>query len=137
MRADWLTLLHGKLVVAGILLGTMVPAIFTFVVIKLSGNSPGLPTLTITLLTVFGGSLVSAWQSETRNGRLLNSLLVAFSCAIISLIASVLANPLSGGNFGGILFLLVSYGLMGFFGGEAAAVLAKTLATHSRKGHIQ
>lgn len=77
--------------------------------------------LLFTELTVFAGCLWGVRNSVGRNGRVVNSLLIAFACALISLTASLSADAQYGANLVGIGLLLVSYGLMGVLGGLTSA----------------
>jgi len=116
MQSDWLDSIDWRLVLAGIGIGVLAPAILTFLLIQLGIRGIGGHTLLLTEACILVGSLVAALRADERHGRLLNGLFVAFICAIISLVATVLVNPQSGTNWGGFLFLLISYGLMGILG---------------------
>ena len=122
MRSDWLDLMDWKYVLIGIAIGVLVPAILTFLLIFLTEPS-WLLMLILTELAVLAGSLVAATRGEDRRARLYNGLAVAIICAIFSLATSVTMNPETGANFLGVVFLIISYGVMGVLGGLAGEVV--------------
>jgi hypothetical protein len=127
MQSDWLDLVDWKLVVVGIAIGVFAPAVLTLLLVTLGMNGIGGHTLLLTEVAILTGSLVAALRADGRRGRLVNGLLVAFICAIVSLVAAVLVNPQSGTNATGLLFLLASYGVMGVLGALLSTPVANRL----------
>ena len=122
MRSDWLDLMDWKFVLIGIAIGVFVPAVLTFFLLFF-GEPNWLLMLILTELAVLGGSLVAAMRGEDRRARLYNGLAVAIVCAILSLATSVTINPEAGANLLGVIFLIVSYGVMGVVGSLAGEVI--------------
>jgi putative membrane protein (TIGR04086 family) len=117
---DW------KMILAGIAVGVIAPAILTFILLLLQLQPNWVLMLILTELAVLAGSLVAAMRSDDRKTRLLNGLAVATICAFFSLATSVSINPETGANLLGILFLLISYGLMGVLGGLARELVVRS-----------
>jgi len=126
MRPDWLDLMDWKMILAGIAVGVIAPAILTFILLLLQLQPNWVLMLILTELAVLAGSLVAAMRSDDRKTRLLNGLAVATICAFFSLATSVSINPETGANLLGILFLLISYGLMGVLGGLARELVVRS-----------
>lgn len=126
MRSDWLDLMDWKYILIGIAIGVLVPAILTFILLLLNLQSNWLLMLILTELAVLAGSLVAAMRGEDRRARLYNGLAVAIICAIVSLATSVTVNPETGANLLGVVFLLISYGVMGVLGSLACEIVRRS-----------
>ena len=119
---DWLDSLINNWVglLLGVAVGVGVPALLAVMMI-LAGLPVDTPLMLIlTELSVGAAGFVAAWWS--REDALANTVIhgvsTALICAFLSLVAAVLANPMGTSPLG-VLFLFVSYALMGGRGGVA------------------
>lgn len=120
MQADWLDLINWKRVLIGVLIGVLTPVFFALILQAVRLGQAWALLLIFTELSVLIGSGYASLSAAGRHGRLVNALLVALICAIVSLTASVSLDPQAGANLPGISLLLLSYGLMGILGGFGA-----------------
>jgi putative membrane protein (TIGR04086 family) len=131
MRSDWIDLVDWKFVLTGIAIGVVAPALMTLLFVAFNLTVLSLPMLLLTELSVLIGGLVASWRSEERRGRLLNGLIVALICAMISFISGVLADADTGANLPGIIFLFTSYGVAGILGGLLTELIQNVQASRA------
>ncbi|MDJ0754738.1 MAG: TIGR04086 family membrane protein [Ardenticatenaceae bacterium] len=117
MHADWIDWLDWPQIGWGVLIAILIPAISSLLLVSLGVLPLSWPVLILTQLSVLAGSICAAWRTVEATGRLINGASVALLCILISLVASVVANPLNSSNLAGIFFLFVTHLTMGLLGG--------------------
>ena len=121
---DWLDSLIDSLINnwVGVLLGVGVgvgaPVLLAVLMILVRFPVDTPLTLILTELSIGAAGFVAAWWSreDALASTIVHGVSTALICAFLSLVAAVLANPMGTSPLG-VLFLFVSYALMGGLGG--------------------
>ena len=119
---DWLDSLINNWVglLLGVAVGVGVPALLAVLMIlaHLPVDTPLM--LILTEISIGAAGFVAAWWSreDALPNTVVHGVSTALICAFLSLVAAVLANPMGTSPLG-VLFLFVSYALMGGLGGVA------------------
>ena len=123
MRSDWIADLRWRLIVLGVLIGVLTPALLTALLLRAGLADVWVLMLFFSELAVLLAGFIAALGATTRPMRLIHGVIASFFCAALSFVIGVAVDPRAGGNLSGLLFLLISFTLMGALGGLVSGLL--------------
>jgi putative membrane protein (TIGR04086 family) len=116
-QRDWLDELRWIPILLGVVLAIATQIVLTWIVLRPFNIGLTWAAVVLVEVCIFAGAFVTGWRAD-RSG-LINGLAVGLISAALSLLATVLQSPtaLTAIN---IVFLFVTFGIMGALGGFAA-----------------
>jgi hypothetical protein len=123
VRRDWIAELSWRLIALGALIGVLTPALLSGLLLRAGLADVWVLMLFFSELSVLLAGFIAALGASTRSARLIHGVAVALICAALSFVVGVAVDSRAGANLAGILFLLITFTVMGGLGALVSGLL--------------